>query len=88
MLLGMKFVWPEAINLCAVILIYTQLRVVIFTLLITVSLLLSTFLLSEGTAMATSYCFRALVYTSGTCYGAVKAPLMGITVSSRGCRMA
>lgn len=67
MLLGMKFVWPEAINLCAVILIYTQLRVVIFTLLITVSLLLSTFLLSEGTVMAMSYCFRALVYTSETC---------------------
>lgn len=81
MLLGVKFVWPEAVNLSVC---YNpdlhSATVAIFTLLITVSLLLITFLLSELKAMVIYYPFGAVIYASGhSFWGYLRAGLLGFS---------
>lgn len=81
MLLGINFLWPEAVNLsvCAIILINTQLATLaVFTLLITSLPLLIIFLLSELKAMVIcGSSFGTPVYTSrDTLWGYLEAGLL------------
>ena len=79
MLLGMKFVWPEAVYLS--VCYKPDLRsatLTVFTLLIMVSLLLITVLLSELKAMVIyESSFGAPIYTSGDSFwGYLRAGLL------------
>lgn len=72
MLLGIKFVSPEAVNLfvCYNPDLHSA-TVAVFTPLIMVSLLLIAFLLSELKAVVIYCSFEAFSYTSGDHFGAI-----------------
>lgn len=77
MLLGMKFVWPEAVNLS--VCYNPQLLSYCCSIYPAnhVSLLLITFLLSELTAMVTYCSSGALIYTpANSCGGYLRAGLL------------
>lgn len=70
MLLGIKFLWPEAVNLfvCYNPGLHSA-TVAVFTPLIMVSLLLIAFLLSDLKAMVIYCSFGVFSYTSGDHFG-------------------